>query len=101
MELTPLSHVLIWLRGVVLFLCLWQVVLGRHALALSFVLWFGGTFPLLFDSQIQSLASSVEFMLNLGSIPVCRTKRGDAEELHFLLNVYVQKTMVLQHQMFL
>ena len=45
-ELTPLSRVLLWLRGVVLFLQLWRVVLGRPALALSFILQFGGTFPL-------------------------------------------------------
>ena len=35
MELTPLSYVLL-LRSVVLFLRLWQVVLGHPALALSF-----------------------------------------------------------------
>jgi hypothetical protein len=42
-----------------------------------------------------------EFLLNLGIISLCRTKRGDFEELHFLLNVSVQKIVVLQHQMFL
>ena len=47
MELIPLSRVLFQLRGVVLCLQLWWFVLGRPALALSFVLWFGGTFPLL------------------------------------------------------
>ena len=40
MELTPLSCAL-WLRGGVLFLRLWQVVLGHPALALSLVLQFG------------------------------------------------------------
>ena len=45
MELTTLSHVLIWLRSFVLFLQLWQVVLGHPALALSFVKQFVGVFP--------------------------------------------------------
>ena len=37
MELTPLSHVLLRLYDVVLFLWLWWVVLGHPTLALSFV----------------------------------------------------------------
>jgi hypothetical protein len=88
MELTPLSHVLLRLRGVVLiYLRLWQVVLSRHALALSFVLWFGGTFRFLLICRSKVLLLLFEFLLNLGSMSVCRTKRGDVEELHFLLNV--------------
>ena len=87
MELIPLSRVLIWLHGVVICLCLWQVVLGHHALDLSFVLRFGGTFPLLLIRKSKVSLLLFEFLLNLGSIPVCRTKRGDVEELHFLLNV--------------
>ena len=68
---------------------------------LSFVLRFGGTFRLLLIRRSKVSLLLFEFLLNLGSIPVCRTKRGDVEELHFLLNVSVQTTAILQHQMFL
>ena len=95
MELTPLSHVLLWLHSVVIFLWLWQVLLGHHPLALYFVLRFGGTFPLLLIRRSKVLLLIFEFMLNLGNIPVCRTKQGEVEELHFLLNVYVQTTAIL------
>jgi hypothetical protein len=95
MELTPLPRVLFWLRGVVLCLWLWQVVLGHPALAWSFVLWFGGTFPLLLIRKPKVSLFLFELLLNLGSILVCHTKRGDVEELHFLLNVSMQTTMVL------
>ena len=95
MELTPLSHVLLWLCGVVLFLWLSRVVFSRHALALSFVLWFGSTFPLLLMRRSKVSLLLFEFLLNLGSIPVCRTKRGDVKELHFLLNVFVQTAAIL------
>ena len=101
MELTPFSSVLVWLHGVVLCLRLWQVVLSCHALALSFVLWFGGTFHLLLIRRSKVLLLLFEFMLNLSSILICRTKWGDVEELHLFLNVFVQTTVVLQHQMFL
>jgi hypothetical protein len=89
MELTPLSPVLLWLHDVVLCLRLWKVFLSRHALALSFVLQFGGTFHLLLIRRSKVSLFLFEFLLNLGSIPVCRTKREDVEELHFLLNVYL------------
>ena len=101
MELTPLSCVLLWLRGVVLCLCLRKVVLGCHALALSFFLRFGGTFPLILIHRSKVSLLLFEFLLNLGNIPICRTKRGDVEELNFLLNVSVQTTVVLKHQIFL
>ena len=64
MELTPLSGVLFQLRGVVLCLQLWRVVLGCPALALSFVLWFRGTFPLLRILLFKIL-------LDLDGISVC------------------------------
>ena len=94
-ELTPLSRVLLWLCGVVLRLWLLQVVLSRHALALSFVLLFGRTFPLLLIRRSKVSLLLFGFLLNLGSIPVCRTKRGDVEELHLLLNVSVQTAAIL------
>ena len=99
MELTPLPRVLFWLRGVVIFLwlrgvvlCLWlcwQVVLGYPALAWSFVCHFGSTFPILLICRPKVSLLLFELLLNLGSISVRHTKRGDVEELHFLLNVSV------------
>ena len=101
MEITPLSRVLLWLCD--FFLCLWlrQVFLSHHALDFSFVLLFRGTFPLLLIHKSKISILLFEFQLNLGNILVCHTKRGDVEELHFLLNVSVQTTAILQHQMFL
>ena len=101
MKLTIVSRFLLWFRDVVLCLKLWKVVLGRHALALSFVLQFGGTFPLLLICRSKVSLLLFEFLLNLGSILVCSTKRGDVKELHLLLNVSMQKNVVLQHQIFL
>ena len=74
MELIPLSHVLLQLHNVVLFLWLWWVVFGHIALALSFVLWFGGTFPLL---QIQRSKVSLllfKLLLHLDSVSIHRTE---------------------------
>ena len=101
MELTPLSCVLLWLHRV--FLCLHhrKVVLGHHALDLSFFLQFEGPFPLLLIRRSKVSLLLFEFLLNLSSILVCCTKRGDVEEIHFLLNVSMHKIILLQHQMFL
>ena len=74
MELTPLPHVLFWLHGVVLFLQIWRVVLSRLALALSFVMCFGGNFPLLLIRKLKVSLLLFELLLNLGSISVCHTK---------------------------
>ena len=101
MELTPLSYVLLCLRGVVIFLLLQWVVLGHLVLALSLVLRFGGAFPLLLIKRSKVSLLLFKFMLNLGNISVCCTKQGDVEELHFLLNVFVQIIMVLEHKIFL
>ena len=54
-----------------------------------FVLRFRGTFPLLLIHRSKVLLLLFEFLLNLGSISVCRTKQGDVKEFHFLLNVSV------------
>jgi hypothetical protein len=89
MELTPLPHVLFWLRGVVLCLRLWGVVLGCPVLAWSFVQRLGDTFPLLLIRKPKVSLLLFGPLLNLGSIPVCCTKRGDVKELHFLLNVSI------------
>jgi hypothetical protein len=69
MELTPLSHVLLQLHGVVIFLRISQVVLIHHALSLSFVMWFGGTFRLILIPISKVSLLLFEFLLNLGSIP--------------------------------
>jgi hypothetical protein len=90
-----LPYVLFWLRGVILFLRLWRVFLYCRALAWSFVQRLGGTFPLLLIRRPKVSLLLFELLLNLGSIPVCRTKRGDVKELHFLLNVSMQKIAVL------
>ena len=57
---------------------LW-IFLSHLAFSLPLVLWFGGAFPWF---QI-------------------RAKRGNVEELHFILNVSMKITVVLKHQMFL
>ena len=87
MELTPLSRVLFRLCDTVLCLQLWQVVLGRPALAFSFVLWFGGTFPLLriYRSKVSLLLFKI--LLDLDSASVHRAKHGDVKELHIVLDV--------------
>jgi hypothetical protein len=74
MELTPLPRVFFWLRGVVLCLWLWQVVLGYPALDWSFVLRFGSTFPVLLIYRPKVSLLLFELLLNLGSISVCHTK---------------------------
>ena len=89
MELTPLSCVLLRLRGVVLCLRLRRVVLGHPALALSFVLWFGGTFPLLWIRRSKVSLLLFKLLLDLDSVSVCRAERGDVQELHFFLDVLV------------
>jgi len=67
MELTPLSHVLLQLHVVILFLQLWQVFLG-HLSALSFVLRFEGTFPLLQIHRSKVLVILFKLLLNLDNI---------------------------------
>jgi hypothetical protein len=47
---------------------------GLPALAWSFVLWFGGTFPLLLICRPKVSLLLFELLLNLGSISVCHTK---------------------------
>ena len=77
MELAPLSCFLLRLCSVALFLRLWKFFLSFHALAVSLVLWFGGTFTLLLIRRSKVSLFLFEFLLNSGSIPVCHTKRGD------------------------
>ena len=101
MELTPLSCVLFWLRGIVLCLQLRLVVLGCPALALSFVLWFRGTFPLLWIRRSKVSLLLFKLLLNLHGILVCCAERGDVQELYFFLDVLVQAATVFEYQMLL
>ena len=87
MEFTPLPCVLLWICG---------VFLSRIALALPLVLRFGGTFRIC-RSKVSLLL--LKFLLDLGGIAICCAKRCNVEELHFLLNVFVQTAAVLEHQM--
>ena len=77
MELTPFSHVLFSLPDAILCLQLWRVVLGCPALALSFVLWFRGTFPLLWIRRSKISLLLFQLLFDLDSIPVCFAERGD------------------------
>ena len=87
MELTPLSGVLFRLRGAVLCLQLWRVVLGRPALALPFVLWFGGTFPLLWICRSKVSLLLFKLLLDLDIVSIRCAKRGDVQKLHLVLDV--------------
>ena len=77
MELTPFSRVLFRLRGVVLCLQLRRVVLGCPALALSFVLGFRGTFPLLWIRRSKVSLLLFKLLLDLDGISLCCAERGD------------------------
>ena len=101
MELTPLSCVLFWLHDAVLCLQLWRVALGRPALALSFVLWFEGTFPLLRIRRSKVSLLLFKLLLDLDSISVCHVERGDVQEFYFFLDVLVQEATVFEYQMLL
>lgn len=101
METTLISPVLLWLHSFVLFLQLWRVILDCPTLALSFCLWFLGSFAFILIHRYKVSLILLELLLNLGNISVCYTKRGDVKELHFLLNESMHRTVVLQHQYFL
>ena len=101
MELTPFSSVLSRLRGAVLCLQLRLVVLGCPALALSFVLWFRGTFPLLWIRRSKVSLLLFKLFLNLDDILVCWAEQGDVKEFYFFLDVLVQAAMVFEYQMLL
>ena len=86
MELTPFSHVLFRLCDTILFLQLWRVVLGFPALALSFVLCFRGTFPLLQICRSKVSLLLFKLLLDLDGILVHCAERGDVQELYFFLD---------------
>ena len=74
MELTPLSCVLLCLRGVVIFLQLRRVIMGRLVLALSFALRFGGAFPLLQVHRSKVSLLLFKFMLDLDNVSIGNSK---------------------------
>ena len=87
MEFTPYYHVLLCLRGVVIFLRLLRVVLGHLALALAFSLLFGGAFSLIRVRRSKVSLLLFKLLLNLENVLVYHAKRGDVHELHFILDV--------------
>ena len=87
MELIPLSYVLLQILSVVLYLRLWQVVLGCPALDLSFILQFVGTFPLLRIRRSKVSLFQFKLMLDLDNVSVHRFEQGDVQELHCILDV--------------
>lgn len=89
MNFTPTPDVLVWIFG---------VVLSRLTLDFPLILWFRGTFLWLRICGSKVSLLLLKFLFDLGSIVICRAKRGNVEELHFLLNISVQTTMVLEHQ---
>ena len=101
MELTPFSRILFRLRGSVLCLQLWRVVLRCPALALSFVLWFRGTFPLLRIRRSKVSLFLFKLLLDLDDITVCCVERGDVQEFYFFLDVLLQATTIFEYQMLL
>jgi len=101
MELTPFSRVFFWLCSAFFFLQLWQVVLGYFTLAFSFVLWFRGTFPLLWICRSKVSLLLFKLLLDLDSISVCCVKRGDIQEFYFFLDVLVQAATIFENQMLL
>ena len=76
-ELTPFSRVLLFLRGVVLFLWLRRVILGRLTLPFSFSILYLGVFPLLLTRKSKLSHLLFKLFLNLDSVLVSRAKRGD------------------------
>ena len=101
MELTPPSRVLLHLHDIVLYLQLLWVVLGCPALALSFVLWFGGTFPLLWIHRSKVSLLLFEHFLDLDGMSVSCAERGDVQEFYFFLDVLVQAAVIFEYEMLL
>ena len=87
MKFAPIPYVILRICG---------VVMSHTALALPLVLWFGGTFRIR-RSKVSLLL--LKFLLDLGNIVIFRAKRCNVEELHFLLNVFVETIVVFEHQM--
>jgi len=74
MEITPLSHFLLCLRGVILCLWLWWVILGHPALGLSFALLFRGASTLLWIHRSKVSLFMFKLFLNLDSVSVHHAK---------------------------
>ena len=92
MKFTPLTGVL---------LCICGVVLSRPTLSFPLVLRFEGTFLWLQIRKSKVSLILLKFMLDLRGIEICCAKQCNVEELHFLLNVFMQTAVVLEHQMYL
>ena len=55
-------------------------------------------FPRLHICGLKVLLLLLKLMLDLGGMVTCCAKRGNVEELHFLLKVFVKRVAVLEHQ---
>lgn len=99
MEFTPLFSIFLHLYGVIL--CLWPrwVILDHSTLALSCVLWFGGAYSLLQIHISKVSLLPLKFMLDPHNISVCCAKKGDVLEFNFFLDVFVEKTTILEYHM--
>ena len=86
MKFTPLPRVLLWLCG---------VVLSCLSLAFHLVLQLEGAFTWIQIRRFKFSLLLLQFLLDFGIIAICCAKRGNAKELHFLLNVSMQTTVVL------
>lgn len=75
--------------------------MGHSTFALSFALWFGGSFSLIQIRRSKVSLLLFKFLLDLNIISVCYTKQGDVQELHLYLDVFIQKVIVLEYWMLL
>ena len=101
MVFTPFSRILLRLLITLLVLRLGLVVLRVAIFTLSPAVWTGATFYLLWlwgvcKSKIAPLL--LKFLPDLDSISIRCTQWDDVQKLQFYLNVFMQKTMVFEHQ---
>ena len=89
MELAPLSRFLLRIRSAALCLYLSQVFLSHHALAVSLVLRFGGTFPLLLIHISKVSLFLFEFLLNFGHLLAWCRGYGTDSSAHAYLDLFV------------
>lgn len=70
MELTPSPCVFLYLFGVFICLSILRVILGHLTLALSFVMWLWGAFPLLWIHKSKVSFLLFKFLLDLDYVPI-------------------------------
>ena len=102
MEVAPLLGIFLCLFGVLIWLRLGLVVLILSIFSPSFVLWVGATLSWLFlwgvlRPKLPRLL--FELLLNFDDVSVGRAQGWDVQKFHFGLDVSMQSTTVLEHQM--